>query len=226
MNNLCLCGCGQRTNIWKYNDNRTTRRKGQPMRYIHGHGGRRDGNPCINRVGLKYGKLLVLSYAGKHSFGTQNRKSIAWKCQCECGNVCVVMSSKIRNTKSCGCLKFSTGENASGFKHGHARTVEYRAYHGAKSRCQNPKNNSYSNYGGRGIKFTFTSFNQFLKEVGSRPSPKYSLDRKNVNGDYEIGNVRWALQSIQMKNRRPIFALQNFSDEEIKQEFIRRNLKL
>lgn len=77
----------------------------------------------------------------------------------------------------------------------------YQQYQDAKSRCNNPNNKSYANYGGRGIKFLFESYSDFEKELGQRP-PHYTLDRINNNGHYEVGNIRWASKKEQNKNRR------------------------
>jgi hypothetical protein len=86
---------------------------------------------------------------------------------------------------------------------------ERRAYENAKQRCitQNPK--FWKNYGGRGIKFLFTSFEQFFTELGPRPPGKdargralYSVDRKDNDGNYEPGNVRWATRAQQEANKR------------------------
>jgi len=74
-------------------------------------------------------------------------------------------------------------------------------YRWAKSRCQNPRVASYHNYGGRGIQFKFTSFDDFISEIGSRPIG-YTLDRINNEGHYELGNIRWASRQEQNKNRR------------------------
>lgn len=84
----------------------------------------------------------------------------------------------------------------------YTKTPEYRAYNDAKTRCTNPNVGSWEYYGGRGIQFRFTSFMEFLDEIGPRPSPNHSLDRINSDGHYERGNVRWATKSEQMKNRR------------------------
>ena len=90
--------------------------------------------------------------------------------------------------------------------HGHNRkgktTPEYRAFNHAKERCNNPKDKGYSYYGERGIKFLFNDFQEFLNEIGLRPSKKYSLDRILNDGNYEVGNVKWSTRSEQMKNRR------------------------
>jgi hypothetical protein len=83
--------------------------------------------------------------------------------------------------------------NAPGNSLGMRGSSEYHAYIDAKQRCTNPKNESYRNYGGRGIQFLFTSFAQFIKYIGPKPTPQHSLDRfPNNDGHYEPGNVRWA----------------------------------
>jgi len=81
-------------------------------------------------------------------------------------------------------------------------TPEYQAYNNAKQRCENPKNDHYLDYGGRGIEFRFGRFEDFLAEVGLKPTPKHSLDRKNNNGHYEVGNLRWATKLEQVRNTR------------------------
>ena len=82
-----------------------------------------------------------------------------------------------------------------------SRSPEYARYHQAKQRCQNPKCKRYAEYGGRGIEFRFTSFQEFLAELGKCPRGK-SLDRINNNGHYEKGNVRWATKKQQYHSRR------------------------
>ena len=76
----------------------------------------------------------------------------------------------------------------------------------AKDRCTNPANAAYKNYGGRGIKFSFTSpvaaAEYIIESIGYRPTPQHSIDRIDTNGDYTAGNLRWATRSEQMLNRR------------------------
>lgn len=86
--------------------------------------------------------------------------------------------------------------------HGMRYTPEYRSYAHAKARCQCETDAKYSIYGARGIEFKFTSFKQFLKEVGERPSSQHSIERINNNGHYELGNVRWATAREQGLNKR------------------------
>jgi hypothetical protein len=91
--------------------------------------------------------------------------------------------------------------------HKMSKTPEYRAWTSAQVRCSNPNSRSYRHYGGRGIRFAKEwvggdGFLRFLQHVGQRPSSEHSLDRINVNGHYEPGNVRWATASVQSQNRR------------------------
>jgi hypothetical protein len=79
---------------------------------------------------------------------------------------------------------------------------EYRAYHDAKQRCTNANHKRYADWGGRGIEFRFSSFEEFLESVGPRPSSNHSIDRKDNNGPYEKGNVVWSSRSEQQHNKR------------------------
>lgn len=221
---LCACGCGKLTNLAKYTDLRYGAIKGQPYRFLHGHGGGRSGHSPLNRIGRRYGQLVINKYAGSKSFGTQGRSHVLWECLCDCGNLCVRSASQLPKIKSCGCRKNALGEKAPNFKHGYAQRAEYRAYRNAMERCRNPKNDSYHDYGGRGIQFLYESFEQFLSDIGDKPSPNHSLDRKQVNGHYEPGNCRWSTRSDQCKNQRPVFAIENFTDEQLLSELRRRNL--
>ena len=77
-----------------------------------------------------------------------------------------------------------------------AYPVEWAAYSNAKQRCNNPKNPGYKHYGGRGILFLFNNFRDFWEHIGPRPEG-LSLDRKDNDGNYEVGNVKWATQKEQ-----------------------------
>lgn len=91
-------------------------------------------------------------------------------------------------------------------KHGLSQTPEYKCWQQIKARCLNPNHRAFPHYGGRGIIICpewESDFLAFLEHVGPRPSPKHSLDRKDVEGDYEPGNVRWATDVEQNNNQRP-----------------------
>lgn len=88
-------------------------------------------------------------------------------------------------------------------------SVEYRIWGGMVNRCTNPANRSYSRYGGRGIgvALRWRQYENFLTDMGRRPSPTHSLDRQDWNKSYTPGNVRWATkseQSLNRQDRRPL----------------------
>lgn len=90
-------------------------------------------------------------------------------------------------------------------KHGLTRTPEHRAWLAMKNRCHNPRGEKFKYYGGRGIVVCDrwrNSFLDFLADMGPRPSSKHSLDRKEVNGNYEPSNCRWASKLEQVRNTR------------------------
>lgn len=80
----------------------------------------------------------------------------------------------------------------------------YKTWEGMHRRCENPKHQHYKDYGARGINVCsrWDSFPNFVQDVGERPFPGATLDRKNPNGNYEPGNVRWASRSVQQRNQR------------------------
>lgn len=151
----------------------------------------------IDIKGQKFGRLVVKEHVDRDSAG-----NATWLCLCDCGNYKIVAAYKLKvgTTKSCGCLQKENVSKANR-KHGAHGTPEYNAYLKAKERCTNERNKAWKDYGGRGIKFNFTSFEEFLLELGPRPQG-LSLDRINNNGNYEIGNCKWSTRLEQHNNRR------------------------
>jgi hypothetical protein len=152
----------------------------------------------LDLTGNRFGRLVVQSFAGLKS------RTALWNCLCDCGISVVVRSGNLRrNTRSCGCLRKARAKQLNR-THGMTHTPEFRAYVDARSRCVNRNAKCWPNYGGRGIEFRFTSFEQWVAELGPRPSPKHSVDRyPNNDGHYEPGNVRWATPKEQIQNQRP-----------------------
>jgi hypothetical protein len=173
-----------------------------------------------NLIGQKFGRLTVVSLNQRAS--KKPRRMTAWNCRCDCGKMTVVAAPhlKRKNTRSCGCLRdemFPTISRTHGATAGRAkgakRTPEYRAWRNMKTRCLNPNCDKFKFYGGRGIKIYkpwIDSFESFFAVVGSRPEPKYSIDRyPDDDGDYRPGNVRWATKREQTDNRRKRTAYPN-----------------
>ena len=92
--------------------------------------------------------------------------------------------------------------------HGGSKTTLYYRWNSIKERCNNPKNKSYKNYGGRGIKMypawenDYGAFKEYVSKLPHYLEDGYSLDRINNDGDYEPNNLRWATARDQALNKR------------------------
>jgi hypothetical protein len=154
-------------------------------------------------IGKRVGNYVV-QWLGRD----EDDGSLWWNCLCDCGNEFPLKRSDILYgaAQNCGCKQLPRARVSSGKKYPNDKyisigkpTAELRTYNGAKSRCTQLDN---SCYGGRGIQFRFNSFEEFLTEIGKRPSSLHSIDRIDNDGHYEKGNVRWATTKEQAANRR------------------------
>lgn len=152
----------------------------------------------LDLTGKSFGNLTVISF---HSFGDKGRA--LWNCKCSCGEMCIKRSYIIQHGISthCGCIK----RQAHNKSHNEAfkRTKEYRTWSGLRNRCNNIKCKKFHRYGGRGIKVCERwekSYENFLTDMGRAPSPKHSIDRINVDGNYEPSNCKWSTAKEQCNN--------------------------
>ncbi len=154
----------------------------------------------------RFGRLLVMERVK-----VPGANNAMWKCKCDCGNETIAAAANIgRTTFSCGCIaKEKAAEllrgNTLTRTHGATGTAEYRTWQLIKRRCYNKNDEKYPIYGGRGIVVCDAwndSFETFLADMGKRPTGKYSIDRKDTNGDYSPENCRWATDLQQMRNTR------------------------
>lgn len=153
-------------------------------------------------AGSVFGRWTVL-HQGQH-FGAH----IGWMCECDCGTIRNVQAGNLQSGKSvsCGCFK----DECTRARKTHGATIggptkEYELWMAMKRRCYGKNTIGWHNYGGRGIRVCRRwkhSFENFLSDMGLRPSPKHSVERRDNNGNYTPKNCYWATKREQDYNKR------------------------
>lgn len=169
---------------------------------------------ALDLKGRQLGRLKVIERAR-----IEGAHNAMWLCRCSCGNTTIVAAANLgRTTFSCGCLAKETAANLLRERkysktHGKTGSAEYRVWQLMKRRCYNKNDEKYPIYGGRGIVVCDrwrNSFPNFLTDMGNRPSPKHSIERRNMNGNYEPNNCELATAVTQMRNTsRNVFVVIN-----------------
>lgn len=202
---LCQCDCG-----------RETIAKGAAIR-----SGEKKSCGCLHRsflVGQRFGRLVVVEETDRR----QGRR-IIYKCKCDCGNHVYVSSDSLKSghTKSCGCLMRETSKNTL-ITHGKSKERLYTVWSGVKARCYNKNHVSYKNYGLRGISMCeewrndYEAFREWSEANGydcEAASGECTLDRIDVNGNYEPSNCRWVSAMEQANNTRRNVKMMLFGEE-------------
>ena len=147
-------------------------------------------------IGQKFGRLTVVSFCGFYN------KHTHWNCDCDCGGKAIVTSCNLvrKNTLSCGCIQKERTSQASK-KHGLSQHSCYNVWRAMINRCENPKNNGYYRYGGRGINVCerWHKFENFVADMGIS-APKKDIDRIDNDQGYSKNNCHWVSRTENSRN--------------------------
>jgi hypothetical protein len=153
-----------------------------------------------NLAGYKTGTIEVISRIEERDSAGRTQ----WLCKCLCGNVFKALTYRLMDSK------LSRRQESCGHCQWHIKHKEaYTSWMAMNQRCLDPTRRDYKYYGGRGIKVSskYAKFTDFWLDVGDPPfsvedGERMSLDRIDVNGNYEPGNCKWSSRSEQQLNKQ------------------------
>lgn len=156
-------------------------------------------------TGQRFGRLVVIERAENY-VQPSGQKKTQWRCKCDCGNEIITVGYNLTRglCTSCGCVRIERLVQMNK-THGKSNHILFSKWEHMKDRCYNPKDKRYKNYGGRGIKIcnewlnSFESFYEWSLENGYKDG--LTIDRIDVNGNYEPNNCRWTTWDVQCNNR-------------------------
>ena len=155
-------------------------------------------------TGQRFGRLTVKNL--DHKEKVKNGSKTYWYCICECGRSAIIRTDHLtRNiTHSCGCLERENIKNIGLPRHGQSNTKLYFVWNSMRQRCRNYKTIEYKNYGEKGVTYCkewekFEPFYDWALKNGYKEG--LSIDRIDVNGNYEPSNCRWVTMKVQQNNR-------------------------
>lgn len=165
-------------------------------------------------IGLRFGRLTVINRADDYISPKRGKHHVRWNCLCDCGANTIVESNMLTRgrTKSCGCLRKDVLKEVA-TTHGGRRDRLYRTWANIKNRCYNMSSADYKYYGGRGIQMCdewrsdYATFKEWAYQTGYDENAQWgkcTIDRIDVNGNYEPLNCRWVDMKVQSRNRRNV----------------------
>lgn len=158
----------------------------------------------LDITGQLFGRLTAIRFIESKLIGSKLHR--IWECRCACGALVAIKISYLTSgdTQSCGCLSAEISKRGRRRRHSGSGTPEFNVWVGMKQRCGNPSNPAYKDYGGRGISVCrdWLEFENFLRDMGPRPSPNHSIERINNDKGYSADNCKWEVRVAQANNRR------------------------